>query len=106
MFRLSEQIAKLEDRWGRKLGRFWERHGKKCKRWFPLALTGWYFYGMLINSIRLGTESTFNTTGEPIGSIWVADPQFSGRLFPYRTGGDGGWSAAGVPHHKKGVCLT
>ena len=74
MFRLSEQIAKLEDRWGRKLGRFWERHGKKCKRWFPLALTGWYFYGMLINSIRLGTESTFNTTGEPIDSIWVADP--------------------------------
>ena len=74
MFRLSEQIAKLEDRWGRRLGRFWERHGKKCKRWFPLALTGWYFYGMLINSIRLGTESTFNATGEPVSSIWVADP--------------------------------
>ena len=31
MFKLSAYIAKLEDRWGKKLGRLWEKHKGKWK---------------------------------------------------------------------------
>ena len=74
MFKLSEQIAKLEDRWGKKLERLLDRHKGKWKLYVPIGLSAWYFYGMLINSIRLGTQATFNQTGEPVGSIWVVNP--------------------------------
>ena len=74
MFKLSAYIAKLEDRWGKKLGRLWEKHKGKWKLYLPLGLSGWYFYGMLINSIRLGTRATFNQTGEAVDSIWVVNP--------------------------------
>ena len=74
MFKLSTYIAKLEDRWGKKLGRLWEKHKGKWKLYLPLGLSGWYFYGMLINSIRLGTRATFNQTGEAVDSIWVVNP--------------------------------
>ena len=78
MFRLSEKLARLEDRisdrWGKKLDKFFDRHKGKWKFYLPVALYGWYFYGMLINSIHLGIQSTFNATGEPVGSIWVANP--------------------------------
>ena len=29
---------------------------------------------MLINSVHLGIKSTFNATGDPVGSIWVVNP--------------------------------
>ncbi len=74
MFKLSQQIAKLEDRWGKKLERLLDRHKGKWKLYVPIGLSAWYFYGMLINSIRLGTQATFNQTGEPVGSIWVVNP--------------------------------
>ena len=74
MFKLSAYIAKLEDRWGKKLGRLWEKHKGKWKLYLPLGLSAWYFYGMLINSIRLGTRATFNQTGEAVDSIWVVNP--------------------------------
>ena len=74
MFKLSQQIAKLEDRWGKKLERLLDRHKGKWKLYIPIGLSAWYFYGMLINSIRLGTQATFNQTGEPVGSIWVVNP--------------------------------
>ena len=35
---------------------------------------GWYLYGMFLNSLKLGKESVFNTTGEVIESIWVFNP--------------------------------
>ena len=56
MFKLSEQIAKLEERWGKKLERLLDRHRGKWKLYVPIGLSAWYFYGMLINSIRLGTQ--------------------------------------------------
>ena len=78
MFRLSEKLARLEDRisdrWGKKLERFWDRRKGQWKLYLPLVLCGWYFYGMLVNSIHLGIRSTFNATGEPVGSIWVVNP--------------------------------
>jgi len=78
MFRLSEKLARLEDRiggrWGKKLERFFDRRKGKWKLYIPLFLCGWYFYGMFINSVYLGIRSTFNTTGEEVGSIWVVNP--------------------------------
>ena len=78
MFRLSEKLARLEDRisgrWGKKLERFFDRRKGKWKFYIPLGLFCWYFYGMLINSVHLGIKSTFNATGEPVGSIWVVNP--------------------------------
>ena len=78
MFRLSEKLAQLEDRisdrWWRKVERFFDRRKGKWKFYIPLILCGWYFYGMLINSVHLGIKSTFNATGEPVGSIWVVNP--------------------------------
>lgn len=78
MFRLSEKLARLEDRisgrWGKKLERFFDHRKGKWKLYIPLFLCGWYFYGMLINSVHLGIQSTFNATGEPVGSIWVVNP--------------------------------
>jgi type IV secretion system protein VirD4 len=78
MFRLSDKLARLEDRisgrWGKKLERFFDKHKGKWKLYIPLILCGWYFYGMFINSIHLGISSTFNSGGEPVESIWVADP--------------------------------
>ena len=78
MFRLSDKLARLEDRiagrWGKKLDRFFDRHKGKWKFYIPLGLFCWYFYGMLINSVHLGIKSTFNATGEPVGSIWVVNP--------------------------------
>lgn len=78
MFRLSEKLARLEDRilsrWGKKIERFFDRRKGKWKLYIPLVLCGWYFYGMFINSVHLGIQSTFNTTGEAVGSIWVVNP--------------------------------
>ena len=74
MFKLSQQIAKLEDRWGKKLEKLLDRYKGKWKLYIPIGLSAWYFYGMLINSIRLGTQATFNQTVEPVGSIWVVNP--------------------------------
>ena len=71
MFKLSAYIAKLEDRWGKKLGRLWEKHKGKWQLYLPLGLSGWYFYGMLINSIRLGTRATVYQTGEAVDSIFL-----------------------------------
>lgn len=78
MFRLSKQLARLEDhvsvRWGKKLGRFMERRKGKWKLYIPLALFCWYFYGMLINSIHLGIESTFGDDPAAVTTIWVVNP--------------------------------
>jgi len=74
MAKLSDIIAKLETRASNKFGRFFSRHKAKIKKYIPVGIVVWYFYGMFINSIRLGTRSTFNKTGEAVGSIWVANP--------------------------------
>ena len=78
MFRLSDKLAKLEDRiakrWGKKIGLFLDRRKGKWKLYIPLVLCGWYFYGMFVNSIRLGIESTFGENGDAIATIWVVNP--------------------------------
>ncbi len=74
MAKLSERIAKLEARAERRFGRLLSRFKSKYKKFVPLVIIGWYFYGMLLNSIILGIRSTFGGEDEPIGSIWVANP--------------------------------
>ena len=61
------------------LPRRWRKKAVQLIAWAEarllLLLAGWYFYGMLINSVRLGIDSTFHTPGTAeIKSIWVLDP--------------------------------
>ena len=74
MLRPSEYLKKLEDKLAEKCGPWIDRHKAKFPVYIPLGLAGWYFYGMLLNSIRLGTAATFHTAGEEVGSIWVFNP--------------------------------
>ena len=74
MRRLSKLIEKLEDRCANSWGRWYERNKEKAPFYGVAALLGWYFYGMFLNSLKLGTAQTFNTTGEVIESIWVFNP--------------------------------
>lgn len=42
--------------------------------YIPVGLVAWYFYGMFLNSLKLGTASTFHASGEMVESIWVLNP--------------------------------
>ncbi len=75
MPRLSKLIEKLEDHLEPKIGPWYERHKKKLPLYAAAGLAGWYLYGMLLNSIRLGVASTFHKAGEEVvESIWVFNP--------------------------------
>ena len=74
MPRLSKLLEKLEDRIANKWGRWYERNRARVPLYGVLTLAGWYLYGMLLNSLKLGKQSVFNTTGEVIESIWVFNP--------------------------------
>lgn len=74
MFRLSKYLEKLEDLASSRWRGWYARHRKKLPVYIPVALLAWYFYGMLLNSLRLGTAATFHTTGEEVESIWVFNP--------------------------------
>lgn len=112
MFRLSDKLARLEDRisgrWGKKLDRFFDRRKGKWKFYIPLGLFCWYFYGMLINSVHLGIKSTFNATGDPVGLHLGRQPipQSAGRLYPHRPGRHGSRLYPFLSHHQKGLHLV
>lgn len=75
MHRLSKFIEKLEDRVEQRCGPWLDRHKDKFRLYIPLGLTAWYFYGMFLNSLKLGTATTFCPPGEtPPKSIWVLNP--------------------------------
>ena len=74
MLRPSVYLAKLEDKLAEKLGPWFERHKAKFPVYIPLGLLGWYFYGMFLNSIRLGTAATFHTEGEEVGEFLELGP--------------------------------
>jgi type IV secretion system protein VirD4 len=67
-------VAKNEDRAERKVGRWYARHKEKLVVYIPLALLGWYAYGLFLNSLDLGIRSTFHKSGETVTSIWVWNP--------------------------------
>ena len=74
MLRPSAYLEKLEDKLAEKCGPWIDRNKAKFPVYIPLGLLGWYFYGMFLNSIRLGTAATFHTAGEEVTSIWVFNP--------------------------------
>ena len=74
MLRLSKLVEKLEDLVERRCGSWIDRHKKKLPIYIPLGLGAWYLYGMLLNSLKLGTQATFHISGESVESIWVFNP--------------------------------
>ena len=60
MPRLSKLIEKLEDWLEPKIGPWYERHKKKLPLYTALVLVCWYFYGLVLNSLRLGIASNFH----------------------------------------------
>ena len=74
MPRLSKLVEKLETYVESRCSGWIARHRAKFGRYVLLGLGGWYLYGMFLNSLKLGKESVFNTTGEVIESIWVFNP--------------------------------
>ena len=74
MFRLSKLLEKLEDKSEARFKSWFARNKAKLPMRVPAVIVGWYFYGMFLNSLRLGITSTFHQTGEEIKSIWVLNP--------------------------------
>ena len=73
MFRLSKLLEKLEDKSEARFKSWFARNKAKLPMRIPAVIVGWYFYGMFLNSLRLGIASTFHS-GEEIKSIWVLNP--------------------------------
>ena len=57
MPRLSKLIEKAEDYLEPQIGPWYERNKKKLPLYAAVGLIAWYFYGMVLNSIRLGTPT-------------------------------------------------
>ncbi|WP_304968033.1 hypothetical protein [Duncaniella muris] len=67
-------MEKLEDLIEKKCGPWYERHKAKFPLYIPMGLVAWYFYGMLLNSLKLGRQATFHIPGQEVPSIWVVNP--------------------------------
>lgn len=75
MRRPSKLLEELEDKLVQKCGPWFDRNKAKFPAYIPLGLTVWYFYGMFLNSLKLGNAVTFCPPGEtPPESIWVLNP--------------------------------
>ena len=88
MPRLSKLLEKIEDLAANRWGSWYERNKARVPLYAVLGGLGWYFYGMLLNSLRLGKESVFHMTGEKVESIWVLNPfkNFFVALTPFGLG--------------------
>ena len=84
---LSERIAKLEERLNKRLERWKARHNADWRLYAVLGGMGWYFYGMIANSVRLGIRQSFNAESN-IASIWVVNP-FRNLIAPFTLTGLG-----------------
>lgn len=71
--RLSEEIAKIENRVLQKTQRWRIRHPGDWRLYAVLGGIAWYFYGMVINSVRLGTRQSFQPDSG-ITDIWTVNP--------------------------------
>ena len=74
MLRPSKLVEKLEDLVEKKCGPWYERHKAKFPLYIPMGLVAWYFYGMLLNSLKLGRQATFHLPGQEVPNIWVVNP--------------------------------
>ena len=84
---LSERIAKLEQRLNKRLERWKAKHSADWRPYAVLGGMGWYFYGMIVNSVRLGIRQSFNAESN-IASIWVVNP-FRNLIAPFTLTGFG-----------------
>lgn len=74
MPRLSKLLEKLEETVEARWGVWFQRHKRKLPLYIPVGLVCWYFYGMLLNSMRLGIDAVFHNTGQDVTAIWIFDP--------------------------------
>lgn len=73
MQKISKQIEKLEEYIMKKMKK--NSILKKIKKHMLLFILGLYFYGMFVNSIALGIDSTFPKEGNPpVKSIRELNP--------------------------------
>lgn len=84
---LSERIAKLEQRLNKRLERWRAKHSADWRLYAVLGGMGWYFYGMIVNSVRLGIRQSFDVESD-IASIWVVNP-FRNLIAPFTLTGLG-----------------
>lgn len=84
---LSERIAKLEQRLNKRLERWKAKHSADWRLYAVLGGMGWYFYGMIVNSVRLGIRQSFDVESD-IASIWVVNP-FRNLIAPFTITGLG-----------------
>lgn len=84
---LSERIAKLEQRLNKRLERWRAEHSADWRLYAVLGGMGWYFYGMIVNSVRLGIRQSFDVESD-IASIWVVNP-FRNLIAPFTLTGLG-----------------
>ena len=84
---LSERIAKLEQRLDKRLERWQAKHSADWRLYAVLGGMGWYFYGMIVNSVRLGIRQSFDVESD-IASIWVVNP-FRNLIAPFTLTGLG-----------------
>ena len=84
---LSERIAKLEQRLNKRLKRWKAKHSADWRLYAVLGGMGWYFYGMIVNSVRLGIRQSFDVESD-IASIWVVNP-FRNLIAPFTPTGLG-----------------
>jgi type IV secretion system protein VirD4 len=74
MFKPSRAIAGPVEYLSGKFGAGFAGLKSKIAKYGPIFAAGWYFYGMLVNSVRLGIKQTFDAGGNYSGSIWTANP--------------------------------
>ena len=74
MSRHSQSIERMKSRLVSKCRSWFSRHRKKLQIYIPAGIGCWYFYGMFLNSLRLGIDATFHTSSQELRSIWVLDP--------------------------------
>lgn len=84
---LSERIAKLEQRLNKRLERWKAKHSADWRLYAVLGGMGWYFYGMIVNSVRLGIRQSFDVESD-IANIWVVNP-FRNLIAPFTLTGLG-----------------
>lgn len=84
---LSKRIAKLEQRLNKRLKRWKAKHSADWRLYAVLGGMGWYFYGMIVNSVRLGIRQSFDVESN-IASIWVVNP-FRNLIAPFTLTGLG-----------------
>ena len=72
MPRLSKLLEKLEDTVEARWGIWLQRNKKELPLYIPVGLVCWYFYGMLLNSMRLGIDAVFHNTGQDVTAIWMS----------------------------------